>query len=117
MKLYVQAPIYSVDNQELKQPDGTAILLSRVICNVLTAEIPEKISGEEKVKKWLLAQKAVSQEVLELTVEEASLIKKLVNELCPSPIIVAQVYLAIERAGEVSKVEVKSNGVSHALDS
>lgn len=69
----------------------------------------EKLSGEEKVKRFKLACR-IHGEVLpiELSPEEVTLIRKLVNEAFPSPLVVGQVWEELEKSVDSSK----PNGVS-----
>ena len=57
----------------------------------------ENEAGEEKIKRAVLAERIFKKEDVKLTSEETSLIKKRVNRANTSPLIVRQVWEALEK--------------------
>lgn len=66
------------------------------LVNALTAEYrDEKIEGSEKMKRWVLAERIHSNKEIDLTAEEASLLKNLVGKAF-GPIVVGPVWNALD---------------------
>ena len=57
----------------------------------------ENEAGEEKIKRAVLAERIYKKEDVRLTAEETALIKKRVNRGNGSPLIVRQVWEALEK--------------------
>lgn len=78
------------------------LTISRAICSALDAGGAEtKLSADEKIKRFKLACRIHDAELpVEISVEEAALIQKAVNDFFTTPLIVAPIYLAIEAAAE-----------------
>ena len=76
--------------------DGDPVTLRSVCCTALTATIPdEKISGMDKVGRFTLAQRIFSAESPDLTVEEISLIKRLLDSTYAT-VIVGPAWLLLD---------------------
>lgn len=96
-----------------------ALTVSRAICAALDSGTEGKVSLEDKVKRFKIACRIQDATLpVELTIEEAALIQKAVNEFFSSPLVVAPIYLALEKAGAAEKEEkgVKNGRASKSLD-
>ena len=99
-------------NTELKDFEGNAVIFSmattekeavnatlgRMMIESLLATFrdEENLSGDEKLKRWQLAIKIKNADVMvELTVEEVALVKKLIGKAY-STLIVGQVWELLE---------------------
>ncbi len=74
--------------------NGKVATLADIVQMVLLSPTDENVSGEDKMKRFKLAMK-VSDNVDEISIEDAALIKQLVGKL-PSPLIVGRVYQLME---------------------
>ncbi len=99
MKVNVMRDLKGFDGEVLidsnsKQP----FKLKTIIVNALLGNFPgeENLIGEEKLKRYMLAEKVYKTEAeVELIAEEASLIKLLVGKMYVT-VIVGAVYLMLE---------------------
>ena len=88
-------------NQNLKKLDGTDlenITLKSVTTEVLQLAFQDEqgLSGEEKAKRWVLATRVYANPGnIDLTIEEVSLIKKLIGKAY-GPLIVGQAWEMLE---------------------
>lgn len=71
---------------------------------------PKEVPADQKLDAWNLAQKIhASDGIVELEVEEISMLKKAINKRYPSPATVAQAFAALDpTAAESKKPEKKS---------
>ncbi len=87
----------------IKNFDGTEVLdagkpiqLKSFIVNALTAEFTdERVTGDEKLRRFKLAEAVYKGGDIELKIEDMSLIKDLVGKAY-SALIVGQVYQVLE---------------------
>lgn len=80
MQIDFSQEIVGFDGEVIKDQRGP-LTLGRVCGIALTSQGQnEKNDGEEKLKRFLLAQKIFGKETVSVTVDEVSLMKKLVNE-------------------------------------
>lgn len=79
------------------QEEGKSITLSIVVCNALLASYPDEqgLSGEEKVKRFRLAEIASKGNSNNLSVENIALIKRLVAKAF-GPLVVGRVYSILD---------------------
>lgn len=87
------------------------LTFSRAIVSALDGPA-DKISSEDKIKRYKLACR-IQDEMLpvELSIEEAALIQKVLNEFFTTPLIICPIHLALERATEAEKAAPKkTNG-------
>ena len=100
MKINVKKTIKQLDGKDLVDNDRT-IVLRDVFCSALLYDkSPGQLDPMDKFTRGKLAQKIwdaseTEEGIVELTLEEISLIKKLVGELF-TPIIVYQVWDYLE---------------------
>lgn len=82
---------------DLTEPDEAPITLKAVAVNSLLAALPnDSPSGEEKVKRFLLATKIQSGESgVEVTPEDIVLIKRMVGQAMAT-LIVGQVFVLLD---------------------
>lgn len=76
-----------------------AATVRRVCCDALVAAFDDErnLAGEEKVKRFLLAQKLMAAEEVDLTSEDVSLLKKLVAKGF-GPLVVGQAWQLLDPA-------------------
>lgn len=89
------------DGSEI-QFNGKPLSVSIALCTALDNP-SERITFEEKVKRFKLACKIYDEPLIEVTVEEASLLQKVVNEFFSSPLVVVPIYNLIEDASKIQK--------------
>ena len=97
MKLDVETILIGLDGKELK--DGTTLCTFKTVAlNALLASFPDEqnLSGEDKFKRYQLAMKINANSEVELSVEEAALIKQLVGKGF-APLVVGRMFEMIER--------------------
>ncbi len=85
MQINFNQSLLNIEKAILKDENDKEFTLKKAAVNALLAETPEsqKESGEEKVKRWKLANRifeAPETEAVEVTAEEITLIKKKINE-------------------------------------
>ena len=81
------------------QFNGKPLSISRALCAALDG-IGEKTTFEEKAKRFKLACKIYDEPLVEITVEEASFLQKVVNEFFTSPLVVVPIHNLIEDASK-----------------
>ena len=95
-------------NTKIKNLDGTAIknkkkdLTARYFATealLALADTEKNLSGEEKFKRGQLAEKIYMKDVVDLTVEEISLVKKMVGKVFNS-LVVLRMYKILENKNE-----------------
>ena len=104
MLIDFRKPIKDLAEQPITEteagPDGKPkivnLTLSRVAVNAVLGSLPEdrEISGEQKLKRFLLAQKILNAEV-ELELEDVKLIKDRVGKVF-GPLIVGRAFLLLD---------------------
>ncbi len=98
MRIDVSKEILDLDGEPLKDDRKKPLTIGEAMTNGLMAAFgDEKLSGKEKLERFMLASRIHKQKEVELTAEEGALIQKLVNQCYPSPLVVAQVILEIDR--------------------
>lgn len=97
MKIDFTAVLKDKSGALIKEPDGREIILSTPCINALysTFEEDKNLSGEEKYKRYQLAQKLDQKEPVELSAEEISVIKKYVGKGF-NPFMVGIIYDILE---------------------
>jgi hypothetical protein len=98
------AKITNVDGTPLADEKGKEVTLTvRTVClNALMAPLSQADqqkpdSGKMKVERDDLAKHVLGDDGYEFKSEDIALLKKLVNEFYPSPLVVAQAWAALER--------------------
>ncbi len=98
MKINTQSVMKNFDGSEIKDRDKPVTLRS-VCVNALT--VPEApgaaVSGEEKLKRYMLAQRIYGEDEVDLTAEQVTLIKTLVS-VSYGAIVSGQVWLLLDPA-------------------
>ena len=99
MVIKVNTPLKTLGGEVMQDNDGKGNVmdatLKTVIVNALLSPV-ERESGVEKMKKYELATRIYkSEDEVELSAEEITLIKARVGELF-APLVVGQVYNALE---------------------
>lgn len=93
-------------NQAFTELDGTVIkdgehdfTLKEASVRALNTPVPsEKLSEEEKMKRFNLARKIYKGGVVDLTTDECALIKNRIHVIFDSPLIYTEAYEMIEGA-------------------
>ena len=96
MKIDFSKVLVTLDGSNLME-NGQGITIGSVCYTALLTMMPDdKTSGEEKIKRFMLATAIyAAKESLDLPIEDIVKIKKLVGELC-TPIVVAQVWPVLD---------------------
>lgn len=96
MKIDFSAAITNLDGTPAKDGDAD-VTLGKVSCGALLATYPDEqhLSGEEKVKRFRLAETAAKGGEQEIKVEDVALLKKLIAKAFP-PLVVGRAYDIIE---------------------
>lgn len=98
MFLDVTKMVRDIDG-EVMEFNGKPLSFSRAICASLGSGGTEPTSMEDKIKKFKLAMKIQDAMMpVELTIEDAALIKEMVNKFFVSPLVVAPICIALEEA-------------------
>jgi hypothetical protein len=89
-------PIKNLAGEEIKD-DGKPFLMSAAITNALLSAFPDEkdISGDEKVKRFLLATRLHGQDSIDLSADEVVLCKRLVAKAY-NPLVVGQAWAVLE---------------------
>jgi hypothetical protein len=99
MKLKFNEKIKDLDGNVLKDNGKELTLLNVATTSLLAVFDDERIDGQEKAKRGMLAIKIHSNPDVELTVEEIALIKRLIGKTYV-PLVVARAYEIIEEGGK-----------------
>jgi len=87
--------------QMVTSDDGTPltelVTLGKVAVNALCAG-GQNISGEEHVKRFLLATKIREQQTVTLSTTDIELIKQCIQKIYPATIVVAQCWILLDPA-------------------
>ena len=97
MKINTERVLKTIDGKNLKKEDNIDVSVGDAIVNSLLANFPDEhnLSGEEKVKRYALAIKVHQNADPDLSVDDLSLIKKLVGKMY-SALIVGQMWEILE---------------------
>lgn len=101
MKRNLNVVLKTLDGQPLKEDHNGAVsdvLLSRLAVNALLVNYPDEqsLSGEEKVKRFKLAQQINDADGdVEVTAEQVALLKSLIAKGY-TPLVVGQAYEILE---------------------
>lgn len=80
-----------------KEPIFPAMTLARAAMNALLADYrDEKLSGQEKAKRYSLACLLVNEGPIDLEVEQCALIKEVIGKAY-SPLVVGPAYALLEK--------------------
>ena len=104
MKIYFKKLLFDLEGEPVKKSaeDSTSVDLRKVATEALLATFPDErsLSGEEKLKRWVLARKIrETEDPVTLTTEEVALVKKLIG-LAYGTGIVGSAYSIIEEDSE-----------------
>jgi hypothetical protein len=101
VKIDVKQVIRDLQGEPLKNPKGEDTTLRWAFTEALLASSQgdENLSGEEKYNRYKLAKKVNASDEVELSVEEAAQIKKLLPKGF-TPVLVGPVFDMIEAAAE-----------------
>lgn len=94
LKMQINLDVVLVNRKGEPLVDGPEpITLRVVLCNALEAVDNNKPSGEEKSKRYKLVKKLWSAPaVIDLSVDDLSMLKNRVADSYPSPLVVGQVW-------------------------
>lgn len=94
MKFAWNTALVDLEDQEVKDQNGNSVSLGVMAIRALTAPDAREIPGEEKVKRFIAAQKIQTGHDLDLT--EAALVKDIVGRML-SPLPVGRIWDLLER--------------------
>lgn len=105
--------IYERSGEVMKDANDKEMTFSKAIVMALDGIAPgEKLTGEDKIKRFLLSCRIHEAKLsVELTIEEAALIKKQVDLVFPSPLIVAPIWIALEKGSSNEQTSKKVSSV------
>lgn len=97
MKIDFSKEFKNLNNETLKSGETNVTLKSICTEALLNSSVEEKITGEEKAKRYNLALEifASKQKIVEISIEDVAVIKKLVGDFY-SPLVVGQAYKFLE---------------------
>jgi hypothetical protein len=101
MKVDFSSPINGLDNKPVKEANGSGgsmeITMSSICCSVLLTQDTEEAAatGEEKVKRFKIAEKVYSGGEQDLSAEDIVLLKRLIGKFY-GPLVVARAYDILE---------------------
>lgn len=97
MKINTEKILKTIDGRNLKKEDDQDVSIKDVILNSLLANFPDEqgLAGEEKVKRYSLALKVHQNTDPDLSIDDLSLIKKLVGKMY-SALVVGQMWEILE---------------------
>lgn len=110
MQLDVTQPLRSFDGRPITEPvDDTPdaaqrpVVLRSLMCNALVATLPgETVIGDEKFRRFLLAQRIATQDVVPFKVEELALVKRLIG-IAYGTLLVGAAWLLLDPPAEPPK--------------
>lgn len=93
MKIDFSAPLISIKGEKMKDTEKADLALKDVCIEALMAVVPsdERTSGETKYKRFQLAEKIVGGGEVELTPDEAVILKDRIG-VCYGPAVVGPAY-------------------------
>lgn len=94
MKINFEQKIFSIKGKPIKGNDGSDLDLETV-CGSSLLTAGQNLNGEASFKQYKLAKKISSGGEVEITVEEAAMIKDLVGKNW-GPVVVGPVYEILE---------------------
>lgn len=96
-KVDFNTEIKGPDDETLKWADGSPTTLRKVAVEACGALSPadQNMSGEDKAKLWFLAVRVQATEAIDLTVDEASLLKKRIG-IVFGPFVVGPAFQLLE---------------------
>lgn len=97
MEFKVDQNVKSLDGKDMTSEEGMPVTFRTVIINALMGT-PPGATGEEKLLRFLLAERVQKPGATELSVDEAALIKKCVGEAF-APIVVGRIWSALDGSG------------------
>jgi len=97
MKINFEKEIQTIEGGPIIWREKDKTFLKQVAVDVLqlTFQDETSLSGEEKAKRWLLATRIYANSDVDLTIDEVSLIKKLIGKAF-GPIIVGPAFEILE---------------------
>lgn len=101
MKIDWAQKLYNFDGKEIKRGEDESWTLGKVAIESLLADSQEErhLSGEEKVKRYLLSKKIFCNPGTEFTVEEIAKVKEQVGKKFPT-VIAGQIPALLDSAEE-----------------
>jgi len=98
MKINLDQEFKALNGETMKSTDGSVTLRSICTEALLNVTPEEKLTGEEKAKRYKLANDIFNSkdEDFEMQIEDVALLKRLVGELF-TPIIVGQAFSFFEK--------------------
>lgn len=90
MKIDLSTTILDLDKKPIKDGEKD-FTLATACCNALLTPEQGETSGEEKVKRFRLAEKVYDGGEQELSVDDVALLKKLIGKIYP-PLVVGRAF-------------------------
>ena len=106
MKRDFSTALVGLGDAKLVDGEGVALTLASVAVSALmgTYQDEQGITGEEKFKRYQIAQRLSSAGTQEVTAEEVALIKRLIGKAY-TPMVVGPAYIALERDPDVAPAD------------
>lgn len=103
MKVNVAKQLLDLSGKPLKGADGAVLTLGGIAGQVLATSLDEPaVSQVEKTRRFLLAVKIAGADLpVDLSVEDISLLKRLVDKVFPAPLVSGQFAAIIDPPAEL----------------
>jgi len=95
MKVDWNETLTDFDGQQVRDEEGQPVTLGRMAVRALMTVVREQIDGEEKFRRYKLAEKV--HQSADLSVDEVSRLKKAVGEVL-TPLAVGAIWTRLEEA-------------------
>ena len=96
MRIDITQSLVGYNGEPVQNMAGVAFTLRAACCEALTAAYPdEKLTGEEKVKRFELARLLYVEDEPDVSVEDLALIKQLIGKGY-GPVVVGPVWLLLD---------------------
>lgn len=98
-----------ITGEPLMYREGVEFTLKIAAVNALQQPYnDENLDGTEQIARYDLAVKINSNDVVDLTSEEITLVKRLINKMYKSPVIVAPSWKILDSDMKMADIQVKS---------
>jgi len=102
-------PILGLPNSDKPGEKRKPLKLKDVAIMALLSPLASKnVDGEKKLERWENAKLVKKGGKINFTTETIAELKKLINDVYPSPMVVGQAWIMLEAGEETPKKEVKS---------
>lgn len=105
MKIDLSTVICDLDGKPIKAADAKDFTVGMCACNaLLTPDAKDETSGEDKVKRFRLAERVYEGGEQDLSVEDIALLKQLIGKIYP-PLTVGRAFEVLDPPAEKRKIK------------